>query len=999
MITMYINSSYQKSRRLVLFVIASILVVAPFLQINKAFASAPGSVSGWGTTTSLPSPMQATSSVQYNGYIYTLGGGNQVLYSKINADGSIGSWTISPNNLPQVESAPSALAYNGYLYSFAGQDGVMTNTVYYAPINIDGSIGTWVTTTALPNTLNQANVEVFDGYVYYLGGNNNGIHVNTIYTAPINANGSIGTWATSSTPLPIYGRGAATTVFGGYLYYITGGNCTQANDGGTCYQNLAYSAPLSANGGVGTWTQLSNVPPQGVFAQASTVQNGYIFTAGGMTSSGLTTTDVVYSAPLGPNGTIGTWSTQTHLPVPLYFESSVAYNGNLYIIGGTTNGSAGGVVDTVYYTTVYGALAANAPTTLGPTSLTNNSYNTTNQPTFTFSQSDPNLPTPNVQYQIEVSANSDYSSPVIDYESAFGATGSASFTVGQAAGSGVYNTGSSGQTLLDGNYYWRVRTINSFLVASGFTNASSGSTAFKIDATAPTASTLSPTNNATGVALNSNLTMNLSEPVYLHAGNITIYKASDNSVVESISATSTQVTGNGTSTLTINPSADLTNGTSYYVRIDAGAITDVAGNNLSGFNSSSSWQFTAILTPQQTAINKIHDYAVDSGGNPAPTVTDYATAGASGVTSGNLGDVNVVVAGTNPANLTTANDISQVVAVPVSTDIIIDHADTGGSSAPPVLQDYINVGVTGVTGSNLGDINEAVASSNATDLTDIQTAANKGAATSIIKQYAASGGISTAPTLPNYQTAGITGVTSGNLGKVNGAIASAGQISTTDIQTAANEGVAIANAMNASPNSGDANGDGTQDSQQNNVMSFVNNTTQKYTVVTVDNTCTLINSTALATTAGYIDNGYDYHNGLVNYTTNCGTNGYTTTATIYQYGTTSIDGLVLRKYDPSTHKYSDVPNAKLEIKTIGGQSVAVATYSVTDGGALDTDGQSNSVIIDPVGLASKDTLGAPNTGLVHDNSSLRTIALIAGVSMLAGVVIVLRRRYRNASSK
>lgn len=976
---MYLNIKIsQKLKGIGIISLVAVLIL-PYLLPSKAFASTPGSVGTWNTNPiSLPFSNSAAGVAVYNNYIYVTDR-DTAYYAPFNADDSVGAWTTSPNHLP-IAGDGALHEYNGYLYNIGARTSPWGT--YYAKINADASIGPWQTTTQLPLPLYGTNSFIYDGYLYVVGGTCFMwcAEMDSVYTAPINADGTVGSWTLADETLPYASSAAQIGVFGGYAYYV----------GGDANSTKVLTAPLGPNGYIGAWTEQTGSPlPAGTRSAATTIVNGYMFLAGGWTDANPNTN--VFSAPLHPGGTLGTWSAQTSLPGPNGRAGATTHNGNLYIIGGQVNNFSV-TVDTILYNVVYGALAANDPTSLGPTALTNNSYGTNNQPTFTFSQSDPNVSEPNVRYEIEVSTSNDFSSLAIDYTSAFGAQGSASFTVGQAAGSGTYNVGSSGQTLTDGNYYWRVRTTNEFLVSSSFTNASSGTTAFKVDATAPTASSLSPTNSATGVALDSDLTMNLSEPAYLHSGNITINKISDNSVVEAISATGDQVSGGDTSTLTINPSSDLAYGTSYYVKVDAGAITDVAGNNLSGFNNSSSWQFESVLTPQQTAINKIHDYAVDSDSNPAPTVTDYATAGTSGVTSSNLSDVNVVVAATDPTDLTTAGGISQVVAVPVSTDTILDYASTGGTSSAPVLQDYTNVEITGVTGDNLGDVNEAVASSGAADVSDLQIAANKGAATHVIKQYATSGGTSATPTLSNYQTAGITGVTSDNLGKVNAAVASAGQISTSVVQGTVNKGVAIVATMNSGPNSGDANDDGTLDSQQTNVMSFVNNTDNKYAVVTVNNTCTLINATSSTGTSGNSDSGYTYPDGLVNYTANCGSNGYTTTATVYQYGVTRLDGLVLRKYNPTTHKYSNVPDASIALRNIGGQSVAVATYSITDGGPLDSDGVANGVIVDPVGLASKDALGAPNTGLAYTSALSRIITVFIGMGLLGAITISLRRR-------
>ena len=57
--------------------------------------------------------------------------------------------------------------------------------------------------------------------------------------------------------------------------------------------------------------------------------------------------------------------------------------------------------------------------------------------------------------------------------------------------------------------------------------------------------------------------------MYAKSGNITIKKTSDNSTIETIDVTGGQVTGSGSTQITVNPSSDLTGSTEYYVLIDA----------------------------------------------------------------------------------------------------------------------------------------------------------------------------------------------------------------------------------------------------------------------------------------------------------------------------------------------------------------------------------------------------------------------------------------------
>ena len=85
-----------------------------------------------------------------------------------------------------------------------------------------------------------------------------------------------------------------------------------------------------------------------------------------------------------------------------------------------------------------------------------------------------------------------------------------------------------------------------------------------VDNTNPNLSSSSPSDNATDVAVDSNIVLNFSESVDVESGNITIKKTSDNSVIETIDVTSSNVTGTGSSQITINPSNNLDKGVEYY---------------------------------------------------------------------------------------------------------------------------------------------------------------------------------------------------------------------------------------------------------------------------------------------------------------------------------------------------------------------------------------------------------------------------------------------------
>ncbi|MCP4992233.1 MAG: Ig-like domain-containing protein, partial [Gammaproteobacteria bacterium] len=128
------------------------------------------------------------------------------------------------------------------------------------------------------------------------------------------------------------------------------------------------------------------------------------------------------------------------------------------------------------------------------------------------------------------------------------------------------------------------------------------------DSLSPTVDSFSPADNAAGVAVNTNLVIDFSENVQEGTGNIVIKQTSDGSIVETISVSSGQVTVSG-DIVTIDPSLDLALATGYYVQIDGGAFSDLAGNAYVGISDPSTWDFTTASTSDWISFN---DYSVGS---------------------------------------------------------------------------------------------------------------------------------------------------------------------------------------------------------------------------------------------------------------------------------------------------------------------------------------------------------------------------------------------------
>ncbi len=368
--------------------------------------STAGTVGTWNTTSSLLYPGNEAAVVAYNGYMYFMGGlvaSGYVEYVVINADGSLGAWALTTSLPGGVTTFPAGTAYNGYMYILGGYIGGDSSVVDYAPINADGTLGTWTATTSMLAVNEGLSAVVYGGYIYQIGGSSNSgtSSLMTVSYAPINDNGTLGAW-TATTSLTTAEQNAGTFVYNGYIYEIGGYNgstidstveyakidpagTTQAYTSTTALptytskgknyttreyaQSIAYNgyiyeiggytnspavlyytdvsyASLSTTGAIGAWASTSALST-GIDAFAAYAYNGYMYVLGGY--DGTTTYATVYYSAISSTGTLGAWTATTSLPAASEFSTSVAYGGYLYNIGGMTTNVTTSAVLTVNY--------------------------------------------------------------------------------------------------------------------------------------------------------------------------------------------------------------------------------------------------------------------------------------------------------------------------------------------------------------------------------------------------------------------------------------------------------------------------------------------------------------------------------------------------------------------------------------------------------------------------------------------------------------------------
>lgn len=186
------------------------------------------------------------------------------------------------------------------------------------------------------------------------------------------------------------------------------------------------------------------------------------------------------------------------------------------------------------------------------------------------------------------------------------------------------------------------------------------------------------------------------------------------------------------------------------------------------------------------------------------------------------------------------------------------------------------------------------------------------------------------------------------------------------------------------PNSGDANGDGTLDSYQANVASVQNNGGAWSTAETPSsNSCTITNTQAIDANAIKADSGFTpLLTTMTSFDIYCPTAGQTVSVTAVFDKQYSTSNAVLRHYNPTTHVYSTISGAVFGTRTVDGVAKTTATYSITDGGAYDTDGLSNGIIKDPVGISAQ--ILSPDTGFARQGVASSLVLYSLGLLTIVG---------------
>jgi len=320
-----------------------------------ALASAVGAQPySWNTTTNLPEKRSQMTAYGWNGHVYVVAGVNTTQdvdghanYAEIMPDHSLGSWNSGPSVTTDLYQTGGGIhADSGWIYVAGGvSTGSPLADVFYSKLNPDGTFGSWQTANSLPEGTSSPASTVHNGYLYVIGGGHHFADYdgsNTTYFAKIQSDGSLSSWD-STTPYP-FNLLRSLCIGAGNKLYVIGGE----RDAYGWLTDSVFYADINIDGTLGSWT------PTTLFPRAAYGMNGYVFgntlvVGGGLDSTGAR--DSIYSTSINPDGSLSSWNGAGVMPVAVGLFGMVRTSDAVYILGGE---DAIGYTDSCFYSSAVG---------------------------------------------------------------------------------------------------------------------------------------------------------------------------------------------------------------------------------------------------------------------------------------------------------------------------------------------------------------------------------------------------------------------------------------------------------------------------------------------------------------------------------------------------------------------------------------------------------------------------------------------------------------------
>jgi hypothetical protein len=292
-------------------------------------------ITGWVTNTPLPFEIQGAQVIVTKNRVYLIGGrvttthsapSTAVYMAPINSDGGLGTWAMAAP-IPAAIYLSHIIVIKNRVYLLGGIINYdPAGSVYSAPINPDGTLGVWTIGAPLPLFVDQSQAVVTNTRIYLLGGRVNGGPSSTVYTAPINTDGTLGAWSTG-TALPAVTHAAQIAVVKDRVHLLGGIVNNVAS-------SSVHTSIVNADGTLGSWTVSPSLPAAVSHSHTFVTRNRVYLLGGGL---GPAVTNLVYTAPVNADGSLGAWSAGTALPGGCSNGHLIVTENKIHLLGGMTS--------------------------------------------------------------------------------------------------------------------------------------------------------------------------------------------------------------------------------------------------------------------------------------------------------------------------------------------------------------------------------------------------------------------------------------------------------------------------------------------------------------------------------------------------------------------------------------------------------------------------------------------------------------------------------------
>lgn len=298
--------------------------------VDRALINSDGTIGPFVALTKLQTARSQAACVVSGGYLYVLGGESggaaidSVERAAVNADGTLGSFAIVGHlTTPRAGCVAQRLGDGLYLIGGSGAGGALAS-IERAPIATDGTLGTFATTTVTLATPRANAGEACVGDDVYVFGGSNGSALSSVEQAPVNADGTLGAFATTHLPLNV-ARSAFATALVDHTLVVAGGDANGSVE----------TATLQSNGTLGAFTTASGLTLPDARGQAASLTiDNRLYLLGGADPNASARADAD-SLGLVAKGNLGAFAASPNgLTTKRAYFGAVALGRYVYAIGG-----------------------------------------------------------------------------------------------------------------------------------------------------------------------------------------------------------------------------------------------------------------------------------------------------------------------------------------------------------------------------------------------------------------------------------------------------------------------------------------------------------------------------------------------------------------------------------------------------------------------------------------------------------------------------------------